>query len=256
MHVLAAGADRARRIPTLLVIALAAMLGITVALGAPALADPTDPGPGAADGQGQSAEKADLTRYKAGRYVVMLAAPPASTADQTRAGAGKQFDAKGAGVASYTKRLRASHDRLGKDLGFQVQRHYTISANGFVADLTAKQATELATDRSVLTVQKDSLVYADTWNTPDFLGLSGKKGVWKRVGGQSKAGDGIVVGVIDTGVYGAHADLAGRVLPGYDFGYTAPIGESFIKANAESNLIWVTITKRFESLFGGGLAGS
>lgn len=215
MHVLAAGADRARRLPTLLVLALAAMLGITVALGAPALADPdhpAGPGPGAADGEGQRAEKADLTRYKAGRYVVMLAAPPASTADQTRADAGKQFDAKGAGVASYTKRLRASHDRLGKDLGFQVERHYTISANGFVADLTAKQATELATDRSVLTVQKDSLVYADTWNTPDFLGLSGKKGVWKQAGGQSKAGDGIVVGVIDSGIWPESRSFRGSPL--------------------------------------------
>lgn len=200
MHVLSAGADRARRLSSMLMVALAAVLGITLTLAAPALADP-DPGPGAADGEGLSAGKADLTRYKAGRYVVMLAAPPASTADATRADAGRQFDAKDAGVASYTTKLRASHDRLGKDLGFQVKKHYTISANGFVANLTAKQATELATDRRVLTVQKDSLVYADTWNTPDFLGLTGKKGVWKQVGGQSKAGDGIVVGVIDSGIW-------------------------------------------------------
>lgn len=203
MHVLAAGARRARRLRSSLV-APVAVLGMTVALGAPALADPSDPvnpGPGAADGAGLSAKKADLTRYKAGRYVVMLAAPPASTADQTRAAAGEQFDARAAGVASYTKKLRATHDKLGQDLGFDVERHYTISANGFVADLTAKQATELATDRRVLTVQKDGIVYADTWNTPDFLGLTGKKGVWKKVGGQSKAGDGVVVGVIDSGIW-------------------------------------------------------
>jgi subtilisin family serine protease len=184
----------------MLMVALAAVLGITLALAAPSLADP-DPGPGAADGEGLSAGKADLTRYKAGRYVVMLAAPPASTAKATRAAAGKQFDARGAGVASYSKALKSRHDTLAKDLGFKVDQHYTISANGFVADLTAKQATELATDRRILTVQKDSIVYADTWNTPDFLGLTGKKGVWKKVGGQSRAGDGIVVGVIDSGIW-------------------------------------------------------
>ncbi|MFW6868943.1 S8 family serine peptidase [Nocardioides sp. CPCC 206347] len=211
MHVLRTR-DRARRLPPLLVLALAATLGLTVALGAPALADPSDPGPGAADGEGQSAAKADLTRYKAGRYVVMLAAPPASTANPTRAAAGEQFDAKGAGVASYTKKLRATHDKLGTDLGFDVKVHYTISANGFVADLTAKQATELATDRRVLTVQKDSIVYADTWNTPDFLGLSGKKGVWKQTGGQDKAGEGVVVGVIDSGIWPESKSFKGSPL--------------------------------------------
>lgn len=212
MHLLDAGA-RARRLPSILVLALAALLGLTISLGAPALADdPSDPGPGAADGEGQSATKADLTRYKAGRYVVMLAAPPASTADQTRADAGKQFDAKGAGVASYTKKLRASHDKLGTDLGFDIDVHYTISANGFVADLSAKQATELATDRRVLVVQKDTIVYGDTWNTPDFLGLTGKKGVWKRVGGQDKAGDGIVVGIIDSGIWPESKSFKGAKL--------------------------------------------
>lgn len=211
MHVLRTR-DRARRLPPLLVLALAATLGLTVALGAPALADPSDPGPGAADGEGQSAARADLTRYKAGRYVVMLAAPPASTANPTRAAAGEQFDAKGAGVASYTKKLRATHDKLGTDLGFDVKVHYTISANGFVADLTAKQATELATDRRVLTVQKDSIVYADTWNTPDFLGLSGKKGVWKQTGGQDKAGEGVVVGVIDSGIWPESKSFRGSPL--------------------------------------------
>lgn len=213
MHLLAAGVRRARRLRSSLVIAPAAVLGVTVALGAPALADdPSDPGPGASDGAGLSADKADLTRYKAGRYVVMLAAPPASTADQTRAGAGEQFDARATGVAAYTKKLRASHDKLGQDLGFDVERHYTISANGFVADLTAKQATELATDRRVLTVQKDSIVYADTWNTPDFLGLTGKKGVWKQVGGESKAGDGVVVGVIDSGIWPESKSFRGAPL--------------------------------------------
>lgn len=212
MHVHAVRARRARRLRSRLVIAPAAILGLTVALGAPALADGSDPGPGADDGAGLTADKTDLTRYKSGRYVVMLAAPPASTADQTRAGAGEQFDARASGVAAYTKKLRASHDKLGSDLGFDVERHYTISANGFVADLTAKQATELATDRRVLTVQKDSIVYADTWNTPGFLGLSGRKGVWKQVGGERKAGDGIVVGVIDSGIWPESESFRGAPL--------------------------------------------
>ena len=217
MHLLASSAERARRIPSLLVFALVAMLGITMTLGAlggPALADPDDPGPGADDGKGLSAKKDDFARYKAGRYIVMLAAPAASTAPTTRAKAGQKFDAHSAGVTTYSKSLRGTHDKLGKDLGFDVDRHYTISANGFVADLSAKQATELATDRRVLTVQKDAIVHADTWNTPDFLGLTGKKGVWKAVGGQKKAGQGIVVGVIDSGIWPDSKSFRGAPLTG------------------------------------------
>lgn len=204
------GAQRARRLPAALALALAAMLALTTALGTPALAD--DPGPGAEDGAGQSATKADLERFKAGRYIVMLAAPPATTYSKTRAKAGKQFDARGAGVASYSRTLKSRHDTIARDLGFDVDKHFTIAANGFVADLTAKQATELATDRRVLVVQKDSLVYADTWNTPDFLGLTGKRGVWKRVGGQRRAGEGIVVGIIDSGIWPESRSFSGAPL--------------------------------------------
>lgn len=198
-----------------LVVAAASVLGLTLTLGSPAVADPSgpgDPGPGAADGTGRTAQRDDLTRYQAGRYVVMLAAPGATTYGKTRAAAGKQFDAKGTGVASYTKKLRGSHDRLADDLGFDIAEHYTISANGFVADLTAKQATELATDRRVLMVQKDTIVHADTWNTPDFLGLTGKRGVWKQAGGQDRAGDGVVVGVIDSGIWPESASFRGSRL--------------------------------------------
>ncbi|GAA4817634.1 S8 family serine peptidase [Nocardioides caeni] len=210
MHVSGPGSRSARR--RILVSALATMLGITLALGGPALADDPAPGPGADDGAGIA--KADLTRYKAGRYVVMLAAKPATIAAGTRAKPGQQFNAQTTDVATYSRRLRASHDRLGQRLGFTVDRHYTISANGFVADLTAKQATELATDRSVLVVQKDTLVEADTWNTPDFLGLTGTQGTWRKVGGWTRGGDGVVVGVIDSGIWPESASFSGPALTG------------------------------------------
>ncbi|WP_278257774.1 hypothetical protein [Nocardioides convexus] len=64
----------------------------------------------------------------------------------------------------------------------------------------------------MLTVEKDSLVYADTWNTPDFLGLTGRKGVWKQVGGQTAAGDGVVVGVIDSGIWPESRSFRGSPL--------------------------------------------
>lgn len=215
MHALS---RRTRRAPALVVIAVAALLGLTTALGSPSQADPSDPdpgsaGPGAADGHGQSGKKDDLTTYKAGRYLVMMAKPGATTAKATRAGQGQRFNPHSAAVADYSRTLRASHDRLGNRLGFDVDRSFTVSANGFVADLSAKQATELATDRSVLVVQKDSIVHADaSSNTAKYLGLTGKKGTWAKVGGQAKAGDGVVVGVIDTGIWPESDSFAGTKL--------------------------------------------
>ena len=45
-------------------------------------------------------------------------------------------------------------------------------------------------------------VHATTSHTPDFLGLTGNGGVWKKqFGGDYHAGEGVIVGVIDTGFW-------------------------------------------------------
>src|SRR5207244_8854894 len=49
----------------------------------------------------------------------------------------------------------------------------------------------------------------DTWNTPRFLGLDGPNGVWAKYGGPAKAGDGVVVGDIDSGIWPESASFAG-----------------------------------------------
>jgi Subtilase family len=48
-------------------------------------------------------------------------------------------------------------------------------------------------------VHATEIVHADTTDTPRFLGLSGRRGAWDRVGGVDKAGDGVIIGVIDSG---------------------------------------------------------
>ncbi|MDN5744168.1 MAG: S8 family peptidase [Nocardioidaceae bacterium] len=201
-----------RRAPALLALAVSVILGLTTALGSPSHADPADPDPsapgsglagsGASEGQGQNGHQADLTRYKAGRYLVMLAKPGATTAPATRARKGQRFNPHSSSVANYERTLRSNHDALGTKLGFDVDRHFTVAANGFVADLSSKQATDLATDRDVLVVQKDAIVHADaSSNTAKYLKMTGKKGTWAGVGGLDKAGDGVVVGVIDSGIW-------------------------------------------------------
>ena len=42
---------------------------------------------------------------------------------------------------------------------------------------------------------------ADTSSTPTFLGLDARGGLWAQLGGVGNAGDGIIIGVIDTGIW-------------------------------------------------------
>ncbi len=195
--------------------ALAAVLGLGVGLPGQATAKPDpgpEPGPGADVGADITSD--GLTTYDAGRYVVLMSAPPAASYRGTRAPAGAQFDARTAEVRGYSKDLIADQKDLAAEVGFTIDQSFTIASNGFTADLSAREATELAADRRVLLVEKDSVVQADTWNTPEFLDLAGSDGVWQEAGGRSKAGDGIVVGIIDSGIWPDSASFDAPALMG------------------------------------------
>ena len=187
------------------------VLALSLASGVPAqgAAEPS-PGPGADDSVGTTLAGADITRYSAGRYMVVLAKAPATGFVASRSA--DQFDARSRAVRSYSARLRADHDELADEVGTTVEQHFTLASNAFIADLSAEQALDLATDRKVLMIQKRAIVHADTWNTPSYLGLTGKRGVWKKSGGPGGAGDGIVIGVIDSGIWPESESFAGRPL--------------------------------------------
>ena len=55
----------------------------------------------------------------------------------------------------------------------------------------------------------------DTWNTPRFLGLesaSGTGGVWAANGGVANPGKGVVVDILDSGIWPESASFAGAPL--------------------------------------------
>jgi hypothetical protein len=159
---------------------------------------------------------ADLNRVSgpsaglpAGRYVVLLKAPSATQYDgsdpryaATRVLPGESFDGRSRQVQTYSRHLVSEHFTLARSVGATPLRHFTVGSNGFVADLSGRQAFELSSDRDVLLVSRDVARRADTWNTPDFLGLAGGNGVWQRqAGGRDNAGDGVVVGILDSGIW-------------------------------------------------------
>ncbi|PHU25813.1 hypothetical protein BC332_04145 [Capsicum chinense] len=82
--------------------------------------------------------------------------------------------------------------------------HYLI--NGFAVLVTPQQAFKLANRREVSNVALDFSVRTATTHTPQFLGLP--LGAWAQEGGYETAGEGIVIGFIDTGIDPMHPSFS------------------------------------------------
>ncbi|CAI6003899.1 unnamed protein product [Closterium sp. NIES-64] len=87
---------------------------------------------------------------------------------------------------------------------------YKHTSNGFAARLTPRQLWRLRRNPAVASVRASRLFRRQTTDSPQFLGLPGK--VWPAVGGQSKAGEGTVVGIVDTGIWPEHPSFSDKGL--------------------------------------------
>ncbi|CAN5651648.1 hypothetical protein BH11ACT8_BH11ACT8_09660 [soil metagenome] len=196
-------------------------VGLAGALSLPtaqAGADPAKPGT-AQQHQKMTGASPRVTTYDAGRYVVVLKAPAAASYTggtkgyaPTKAAGSAPFKADSKAVQTYAKHLRSVQDKVASSVGASASKHYTLALNGFTADLSGAAATKLATDKNVLLLQKDAKSKVDTWQTPSFLGLDGANGAWAQHGGEANAGDGIVVGVIDSGIWPSTGSFKGAPL--------------------------------------------
>lgn len=159
----------------------------------------------------------DPLDYQSGRYIVVLAEQPAATYDggtgglaATKPRPGKKLDAAKPEVKKYQAHLEKQQAAVAQSKNVQVKRNFTVALNGFTAELSAEQALRLAKDPGVLAVAPDT-ENAPDYSSTDFLGLSGPYGSWNTTfGGVDKAGEGVVVGVIDTGYTPSSAFFAGE----------------------------------------------
>ena len=185
--------------------------GALVVAGAPfATAAPPDPAPAPSVPAPTSS----------GRYIVTLAAKPlaaytggVSGIPATRPKEGRRVDVRTDAATRYRSYLQRSQSSVAARVGVRVEQSYSVTLNAFVADLSPQQVATLQKTAGVLGVSKDVLRKPlNDSNSVDFLDLSGKKGVWKSLGGTKKAGAGVVVGVIDTGVWPESKSFSGPAL--------------------------------------------
>lgn len=151
-----------------------------------------------------------------GIYIVQMSDEPVVTyrggvtgLRATAAAEGQNPDPASADARSYRAYLIGRHEEVVQALG-DVERlySYTHVFNGFAARMTAEQAAQAATTPGVVSVTPDQIVQVDTVTTPSFLGLDQPGGLWAQLGGPEHAGQGIIIGVIDSGIWPESASFA------------------------------------------------
>jgi len=195
--------------PSVVVGVLALVAAAVAALPAASGSDPADSAPLSANFHGKSEN---------GVYLVRLAELPAISYNggiaglaATKPAKGSKIDPNAADVTKYVGYLKNRHDsELAKVGGGQKLYDYSFSVNGFAAKLTYNQAAALASQDGVLSVEPDLVQHADTISSPSFLGLSQKGGTWDQLGGVKNAGENLVVGVIDTGIWPDNPEFSDR----------------------------------------------
>ena len=146
-------------------------------------------------------------------YVVVMADLPvaslreAGSAPGARPRASRVAALSSSKAKSHGKKLEKSHDDAIAAAGASPAakiHDYTTALNGFALQLTADQASLLAKQPGVVYVRPDEMRYPTTDAAPDFLGLTDPAGPWAK----GYDGEGVVVGVIDSGIWPEHPSFA------------------------------------------------
>ncbi|HET7471953.1 MAG TPA: S8 family peptidase [Candidatus Limnocylindrales bacterium] len=156
--------------------------------------------------------------YAAGRYIVTFADEPVASYTGTTKGfaatkpaAGKHINPSSAAVVRWQTHLTAIHDAALAKVGATKIYDYTVTNNGVAVTLTAGQADKLSRLSGVVRLERDKLAHPDTTDSPHFLGLDAAGGLWDQLPGtNAQSGAGIVVGVIDTGIWPENPSFAGN----------------------------------------------
>ncbi|HJU52144.1 MAG TPA: S8 family peptidase [Acidimicrobiia bacterium] len=143
-------------------------------------------------------------------YVVILADDPVVAYEgdvpglaATKPGRGQKVNPNAPAVQRYREHLDERRADAGAKAGIdpsRVMATYDFALVGFSALLTPAEAERLSTVKGVVSVQRDELQQLHTDTSGDFLGLTDGGGAYAS----GITGEGVVVGVIDTGIWPEH----------------------------------------------------
>lgn len=169
-------------------------------------------------------------------YIVQLAAKPIASYDgtvsgynATQAAPGTRLNLDSSDVQLYGNYLgQQQSDVLAAVPAAPVLHNYSVVLNGFAAMLTDDEVRVLQARSDVATISADTPRHMDTISTPAFLGLDQAGGLWSKLGGKSGAGENVIIGIVDGGVWPESLSYADRVdangKPTYDNSGTLAYG--------------------------------
>ncbi len=197
------GRRRTGRIATL---AIGAAVATTASLMAPAATAATTPADlGITQVGGVSPLSTNPADYKTGDYLVQFVGDPLAAYEgdvrgyaATKPAKGSKLDADSAAAKKYQSRLVSQQDAALKTAGVKPANRFTAVYNGVGARLTSQQAAKLASAKGVVSISRTQLLKRQTDQSPQFLKMPQ---LWKDAGGRADAGKGVVVGVIDSGIW-------------------------------------------------------
>ena len=177
---------------------LFAALGLALASAIPSVAQEED---GVLElGSSEPVERGEFDSY----IVVMKADPLVVTEGR------ENLDTNQA--ANRGQQIKAEHDQVMEESGVSPDKKasdYVYALNGFAAHVTYSEAVQIADHKDVAFVLPDELYQATTDSSPTFIGLDGPASAWRT----GVTGKGVVVGVIDTGIWPEHPSFADNGIP-------------------------------------------
>ncbi|WP_076540815.1 S8 family serine peptidase [Shewanella sp. UCD-KL21] len=129
---------------------------------------------------------------------------------------------------NYGQYLEQQQATITQNLSAKVRRtltpkhQYQVLLNAIAVELTAAEAAVIAQDNDVENVEKIGLHQLHTSSGPAFIGA---KQIWDgSASGVGTQGEGVVVGIIDTGINATHPSFAAQGVDGYQ--HINPLGEN------------------------------
>lgn len=157
--------------------------------------------------------------FDAGTYFVIFDGDPVVAYEgdikglpATKPAPGKKVDPNSSKVQKYQDHLIAKQDRALASVGVGESKklyNYTMALDAVSARLTGDQAEALSKYDGVVAVQANATYKLDTISTPDFLGLTDAGGFWDA----GYDGEGVIVGIIDSGIWPEHPSVSDRTTP-------------------------------------------
>jgi len=153
-------------------------------------------------------------------YIVRLADAPAATYSggvnglpATRPAPGARLDVSASDVQAYLSYLEQKQSSVAATVpAAEIIHQYTLVLNGFAARLTDAEVRALKKNAAVAGITADEPLSLDTNYTPTFLGLDQPgTGLWDKLGGKIAAGENVVIGVVDSGIWPENPAYADRV---------------------------------------------